>query len=71
LEPGEYVSIVFIRLYGIAPPDLYLSALEHLASHGYVVIAMDTVIPLVANGNLHEEEIPAKRVYEEVILVRK
>ncbi|XP_065896388.1 uncharacterized protein [Dysidea avara] len=68
LEPGEYVPIVFIPgLYGIVPPDFYTDTLKHLASHGYVVIAMDTVVPLVGDDNLHKEEILAKRVYEEVI----
>ncbi|XP_065899751.1 uncharacterized protein [Dysidea avara] len=68
LEPGEYVPIVFIPgLDGTVPPNFYSDTLGHLASHGYVIITMDTVVPLVGNGKLHKDEFLAKRVYEEVI----
>jgi len=70
LEPGEYVPIVFVPgLDGIVPPNIYSETLQHLASHGYVVITMDTVVPSVADGKLHKDEILAKRVYEVVIWV--
>jgi len=70
LEPGEYVPIVFIPgLYGIASPDMYSDTLQHLASHGYIVIAIDTVVPSLNVDSLHKDEILAKRVYEEVIWV--
>jgi len=71
LEPGEYVPIVFLPgLEGVVPPDLYSDTLEHLASHGYVVVSMDTVVPSVADNNLHKSEILAKKVYEEIQWVR-
>lgn len=71
LEPDEYVPIVFIPgLQGTVPPDFYSDTLEHLASHGYVVVAMDTVLPSVSYGGLHKTEILAKRVYEEIQWVR-
>ena len=65
LEAGEYVPIVFISgFYGIIPGDLYSDTLEHLASHGYVVIAIDTVIPS-ANSDSVQCNL-AKKVYEEI-----
>ena len=70
LEPGEYVPIVFVPgLDGIVPPNIYSDTLQHLASHGYVVITMDTVVPPVADGKLHKDEILAKGVYETVVWV--
>ena len=68
LEAGEYIPIVFIPgLQGTVPPDFYSDTLEHLASHGYVVVAMDTVLPSVSyDGNVHKTELLAKRVYEEI-----
>ena len=67
LEPGEYVPIVFIPgLEGTVPADFYSDTLRHLASHGYVVVAMDTVLPSIADNNLHKTEVLAKRVYEEI-----
>ena len=67
LEPGEYVPIVFIPgLYGIVTPDMYSDTLEHLASHGYVVVAMNTILPSVSQDGLQKPEIFAKRVYEEI-----
>ena len=67
LEAGEYVPIVFIPAFrGIIPGDLYSDTLEHLASHGYVVIAMDTVLPSANSNSVHKAEILAKRVYEEI-----
>ena len=68
LEAGEYVPIVFIPgLHGIVPPDIYSDTLEHLASHGYVVVSMDTVLPSVSyDGGVHKTDLLAKRVYEEI-----
>lgn len=67
LEPGEYVPIVFIPgLQGTVPPDFYSDTLKHLASHGYVVVSMDTVLPSISYSRLHKVEILAKRVYEEI-----
>jgi len=72
LEPGDYAPIVFIPgLSGILPPELYSDTLEHLASHGYVVVAMDTVISLDVDNKLQKDELLANRVYEEVIWVSK
>ena len=66
------MPIVFIPgLDGTVPPNFYSDTLGHLASHGYVIITMDTVVPLVGNGKLHKDEFLAKRVYEEVIWVSK
>ena len=65
------MPIVFIPgLYGIAPPDFYSDTLEHLASHGYVVVSMDTVLPSASYSGLHKTKILARRVYEEVEWVR-
>jgi len=68
LEAGEYVPIVFIPgLWGTVPGDVYSDTLRHLASHGYVVVTMDTVLPSVSYGkSVHKTEILAKRVYEEI-----
>ena len=54
-------------LQGTVPPDFYSDTLEHLASHGYVVVSMDTVLPSVSYGNtIRKTELLAKRVYEEI-----
>lgn len=68
LEAGEYVPIVFIPgLSGTVPPDVYSDTLKHLASHGYVVVSMDTVLPSVSyDSSAHKTELLAKRVYEEI-----
>ena len=65
------MPIVFISgLYGIVIPDIYSDTLEHLASHGYVVVAMDTVLPsTISYDSLHKTEILAKKVYEEILWV--
>ena len=71
LEPGEYAPVVFIPgLDGIVIPNVYSDTLEHLASHGYVVVAMDTVLPSISDDSLHKAEILAKKVYEEIQWVR-
>ena len=68
LEAGEYVPIVFLPgLQGTVLPDFYSDTLEHLASHGYVVVSMDTVLPSVSYGSsVQKTELLAKRVYEEI-----
>ena len=65
------MPLVFIPgLEGTVRPDYYSDTLEHLASHGYVVVAMDTILPSALDDNLHKTEILAKKVYEEIQWVR-
>ena len=65
------MPIVFMPgLHGILPPDFYSDTLEHLASHGYVVVSMDTMLPSASYDGLHKTKIHAKKVYEEIEWVR-
>ena len=50
--------------------DSTTGLLEHLASHGYMVVSMDTVLPSASYNGLCKTKVLTKRVYEKVEWVR-